>query len=239
MKPILLKYANHLLWLRIALVLAAWLVQVPTFAQGTVKYLVIGPESTEGNTASGYPFGSVNTRVQQYYNRNEFSNFNTIILLSVGFRIEGDTASSLQTSFNDLNVYLSTSDGTISSSFSQNRGSDFTKVFSGPITFNAPPSAGPTPFNIIIPFSSPFSYDPKKGNLVLEITQDHALGGPGRLDAFDSALPLLWGQISDDKISSIAYVSLVTKFGYTSVPEPDVSPLIIVIALVTGYLKRK
>jgi hypothetical protein len=71
-----------------------------------------------------------------------------------------------------LQVNLSTTskppDG-LSSTFAQNVGADDTQVFSGPfqtaVTFNG----DPTNFEIVINFSTPFYYDPAKGNLLLDV----------------------------------------------------------------------
>ena len=222
MKAILLKYANHLPCLRIALALA-WLIQVPTFAQGTVNYLVIGPETTEGNYTSAEPFGGATMRIQQFYGKDGFAALSPIInIVSIAFRVEGnDIVGYLQETFNNVTVSLSTSSGTITPSFSLNRGPDYSTVFSGPITFNAPRSPGPAPFDIVIPFNKGFQYDRTAGDLLLELSQDRSTGGPGQLDAFTSGWPLLWGQISEDQVASRAPVTLVTRFGYTPVPEPN------------------
>src|SRR5438093_6501897 len=52
-----------------------------------------------------------------------------------------------------------------------NVGGNDTVVFQGPITLSSRfvgPSSGPKEFDIIVPLSTPFTYDPRQGNLLVE-----------------------------------------------------------------------
>ena len=74
-----------------------------------------------------------------------------------------------------IRVVLSTttaSPDNLSTTFSQNLGSDATTLFEGTIPIVAATDGSPNGFDIVIPFTSPssFTYDPAKGNLLVDIT---------------------------------------------------------------------
>jgi hypothetical protein len=80
----------------------------------------------------------------------------------------------------DLSTTNKSPDG-LSSTFAENVGADDTQVFSGPfqtaVTFNG----DPTNFEIAINLSTPFYYDPAKGNLLVDVrnTQGGTEAPPG------------------------------------------------------------
>ncbi len=74
-----------------------------------------------------------------------------------------------------LEIRLSTTEAPpdgLSGDFSQNIGADETLVFSGSITLSSQftgPAGGPKDFDIAIPFTTPFTYGPADGNLLVDI----------------------------------------------------------------------
>ena len=72
-----------------------------------------------------------------------------------------------------------------SATFASNVGPDATKVFSGPVSASSPGCTGNAacPFDLAIPFSVPFSFDPNKGRLLVDLVNSDASGTPtGSLD---------------------------------------------------------
>jgi len=207
------------------------------FRQSTVDYFVVGSDDSEGDNASDFPFRIPDGRLQQFYPASIFSSLSSaIVIVSVAFRVNGDdSVGFLQQSFNTVTLMLSTKPSTgtpPSPNFSENRGPDATTVFDGPITFNAAKSSGPAPFDIKISFTTPYSYDPKLGDLILELSHDRQFGLGGRLDAVSSGTPELLGTRNNDMSATLVGGVIVTQFGYTSVPEFYPLNLFIACALV-------
>jgi hypothetical protein len=74
----------------------------------------------------------------------------------------------------NLQINLSTTSqepNYLSSTFAQNVGADEAVVFQGPLTVSSRfvgPTNGPKEFDIIIPLTTPFMYDPTRGNLLID-----------------------------------------------------------------------
>jgi hypothetical protein len=71
-----------------------------------------------------------------------------------------------------LQVNLSTTSkrpDALSSTFADNVGSDDTQVFSGPLPAAVTFTGDPTNFEVVVNFTTPFFYNPAKGNLLLDI----------------------------------------------------------------------
>jgi len=69
--------------------------------------------------------------------------------------------------------------------YANNVGPDATTVFDAPVSGSSSGCAapGPCPFDLVIPFASPFSFDPSKGRLLVDIVWSAATGTPtGSLD---------------------------------------------------------
>ena len=101
-----------------------------------------------------------------------FSEFGgPISIESVAYRLD-QGATSTSASFTDVQVRLSTAvttPDTISTTLADNVGSDVTTVFSGPLTLSSPGGVGsPSAFDLVIPFSTPFVYDPTQGDLLFD-----------------------------------------------------------------------
>jgi hypothetical protein len=112
-------------------------------------------------------------RLQEVYAASHFPP-QPIVITEIRFRRD-----SLQAPFSatipNLQLNLSTTTkapDTLSGVFASNIGNDDTIVFSGTLTINSSgsgPPGGPNPFDIVVPLSTPFSYDPAAGNLLVDV----------------------------------------------------------------------
>lgn len=130
-----------------------------------------GTEAVEGDTASG-PI-SADVRIMEVYGARHFPPRPFRI---TGMRLRPDAGSSaFSVNLSDLEVVLSTTprppDG-LSPKYAENIGPDAATVFRGPLSLSSAasgPASGPKAFDIAIPFTQPFLFDPTKGNLLVDI----------------------------------------------------------------------
>jgi hypothetical protein len=129
------------------------------------------PDTNDGGT--GFDF-----RAQELIGPGQFASTGGPILISgVAFRSYPGAApiyGPVLLAFNSLAVYLSTSPklpGTMSTTYTDNIGPDQTLVFSGPLTLSSPGCAGPAPcpFDMLIPFTTPFLYNFSSGSLLIDL----------------------------------------------------------------------
>lgn len=190
------------------------------------------------------PFGcpgslGVLTEYQEIYAASQFSS--PISITEISFfntQMSPGTVTSATYSFS-----LSTSPeavGGLSSTLSNNIGPDVTPFFSGVLS-------GTIPGNILtITGSSSFSYDPGKGNLLLDIAiSDQAIEGPSvSLDVSDDTVGTTERAFTLDSVSSAYGPGLITEFTYTSesgAPEPGTLLLLCagLVVLRTVALRRQ
>jgi len=72
-----------------------------------------------------------------------------------------------------------------STTYANNVGPDATVVFNGTVSGSSPgcPSPGPCPMDLVIPFTTSFSFDPSKGRLLIDLVPSEATGtDSGSLD---------------------------------------------------------
>jgi hypothetical protein len=130
--------------------------------------------TAQGDAGNLFPLFSANPmRYQQVFDASQFSRLNPGggLINRIAFRGHGPgvpfTANAAQ-----LQVNLSTTskapDG-LSSTFADNVGPDDTQVFSGPFQTAVTFTGDPTNFEVVINFTTPFYYDPAKGNLLLDV----------------------------------------------------------------------
>lgn len=128
----------------------------------------------QGDTGNLFPlFSPQPIRYQQVFDSGQFSRLQAGggLINRIAFRGHGPgtpfTASAPQLQVN-LSTTNKTPDG-LSSVFTENVGGDDTQVYSGPfstaVTFNGDPGN----FEVVISFTTPFYYDPAKGNLLLDV----------------------------------------------------------------------
>ena len=139
--------------------------------------LLVAPNewtTAQGDTGNLLPlFSDQPIRYQQVFDASQFSGLNPGggLINRIAFRGHGPGIPFTAT-VPQLQVNLSTTnkspDG-LSSTFADNVGPDDTQVFSGPLQTAVTFTGDPTNFEVVISFSTPFYYDPTKGNLLLDI----------------------------------------------------------------------
>ena len=137
--------------------------------------------NAQANATGNFPIrlNSGAARVQQVVGSGQFSQFSgpvTIVALRVRSsagtgEIKGVNASLLIT-FSTTQAYPNTANGHAlpNPTYANNLGPDATVVYNGPYSAFSPGCAapGPCPFDIVLPLSTPFSYDPSKGRLLVD-----------------------------------------------------------------------
>jgi hypothetical protein len=209
-----------------------------------------GLTGTEGNSANNYPFSVEETiRYQQVYAASQFGAIANGggMITEIAFRPDAVYGSIFAHTIGNIRIDLSTmtaGPGGLSFTFANNVGANDTTVFSGPLTLISTftgPAGGPKNFDVLIPLTTPFYYNPAAGNLLLDI-RDFSNGNDGGnlisvLDA--SASPTLVGRVYafDALATSAQYsyeqdtIGLVTQFTASPVPEPATWELLCVVAL--------
>jgi hypothetical protein len=130
--------------------------------------------TAQGDIGNLFPlFSSQPIRYQQVFDAGQFSRLNPGggLINRIAFRGHGPGTPFTGT-VPQLQVNLSTtskSADNLSSTFADNVGADDTQVFSGPLQTAITFSGDPTNFEVVITFTTPFSYDPAKGNLLLDV----------------------------------------------------------------------
>jgi hypothetical protein len=119
-----------------------------------------------GNGANAFPFvvynGGMTSEYQQAYAAADFSGPITITGLSffAAPQIGGGTVT-IQGTYTISLAYSANPVGSLSSTFANNIGANFTTIFSGQSTQSG--------VNITFPASTPFTYDPSMGPLLLDV----------------------------------------------------------------------
>lgn len=167
----------------------------------------------------------------------------------------------------DLQIVLSTTPvhhGGLNAAFSNNTGPDATTVVSGPVTLFSTftgPDTGPKDFDIVIPLSHPFTYDPARGNLLVDIQNfsgdptspvDAEYSTNGAASRVVSSSPISASGVADDDADVLqivysqaiitnppplavpGYVSAVLRSGCAD--SPPVPPKVGEIATGDGYV---
>ena len=190
----------------------------------------VGP----GNASESAPFNTmgVTVRYQEVFGAVDFINFAPSggYLSFLRFRADERLGRPFTpTVINNIQISLSTTarrpDG-LSATFADNVGGDNTVVVNGSLTLSSPTGHD---FDIRIPFSQPFFFDPNAGNLLMDIR----LFSGGATTVFDAQ------ESFGDSISSIFAVDvnspiattittrgLVAGFLVTPVPEPGTLALL-------------
>lgn len=223
-------------------------------------------ETVNGSTGNAVPFGRSQTsnepvRYQQIYDASEFTPIGDVITISeIRFRIDDGTPEEGPTTFDLIELRLSTTtkanDALDAVVFDNNIGADDTLVFSGSFTWDAcgpgtDPCSGPypQPFDLAIPLTTPFTYDPAAGNLLLEVYNDDLTPVIGYfLDQENDTLSAERDTTSrvvelrelgtGNPLLSGNSAGLVTQFVYT-VPEAGALASSIAALLALGGLRRR
>lgn len=203
-----------------------------------------GLMSVQGDTGNLFPlFSQQPIRYQQIYDKSQFGGSPQIIN-SIAFRAHSPGVP-FSGSVPQLQVSLSTTakaPDALSSTFADNVGADTTQVFNGPLAVAANNSSTPgavNGFDIVITFTTPFPYDPAKGNLLVDVRNlqggvetpplDQEIDGTNAVG--DSVSRVYnYGDANATAASQTGStpendtVGLVTQFGTAAVPAPSPSP---------------
>jgi len=171
------------------------------------------------SSGSAFPFGfDYNGEYQQVYAGSAFSGPITITGLNF-FNTQIDYGAT-QMHSGTWTISLSTTSATwntLSSTFSSNIGADNTQVFSGDL--GQPWTFGKT-LSIIL--TTPYTYDPSKGNLLMDVHANTSTGDRVYFDYNDSNT--IMGRVYAQSGGTTGIVEssngLVTGFSTTAVPLP-------------------
>ena len=154
------------------------------------------PGSWTNNSGTNASIAGVlnSNRYQELIGPQQFGS-GTLIINQIAFRTYPGTGP-LNLTIANLTVNLSTSPlypntdngrPLMSTTFANNIGTDNTLVFSGPKNVTSPGCAGPSPcpFDVVIPLSTPFFYNPALGSLLVDI---QSTGFNATAGSFDDAL---------------------------------------------------
>lgn len=161
-------------WFLLASIVCCVAASVPVRAD----VVIVSPniyENAEGNNGVNIPFSRAPARYQQIHAASEFANLlEPGLVAGIAFRVETNRPAFAAT-IPSVEVRLSTTDAapgeSLSGVFGDNEGADVTLVYAGALDFaSSVTGAGPRPFDLVVPITGEFLYDPSLGNLLLDIT---------------------------------------------------------------------
>ncbi len=167
---------------------------------------VVVPNS-QANASGNFPISvsGSGVRFQETLGGGQFPGPITI----VGFHLRSTagagafsySATSLKITVSTTQSYPNTVNGHAlpSATYASNVGPDAVVAFNGPFSTSSPGCAapGPCPFDMFVPFSSPFAFDPTKGRLLIDIVAN-GQSGTGSWDGVS---------FTDSTQSTVAFVS--------------------------------
>jgi hypothetical protein len=205
---------------------------VTLFLSAVVVVPLSADSITLGATGAGnrFPFGrdvtdnfAAGDTYQQIYRSAAFPG--PVVIRAIGFMTDTPFSTSGIASY-DLDIRLSTTTASPSDPsqlLANNRGSDFTTVFSGPLTVTISNRAA---FELVFPLA-PFLYDPRGGNLLVDVFLNKATRFSGNwlyfAGGFSDDVGRQWGRDNVGQINgSRGGYGLLTEFSTASpVPEPS------------------
>ncbi len=158
--------------------------------------------NVQANAPGNYPvpLNGGAARVQQVLGSGQFPGAVTIVALrvrsSTGTGVAKASNASLLITLSTTQAYPNTAGGHAlpSPNYANNVGADATVVYNGPFSASSPgcASPGPCPFDIVLPLSTPFSYDPSKGRLLVDEVASAPVGTvAGSLDGVSFGDPTM------------------------------------------------
>jgi hypothetical protein len=199
--------------------------------------------SAEGNFF--HDGGPVPVRVMQIYDASQFASLSEPFLITgLTFRPDTIPGPSGPRSLT-LQIYASTTSRSVaglSATFANNIGTDNTLVFDGTQTWSTANLSAPgntSEFDIVQTLTTPFLYDPRAGNLVLDFQISSAGGSLIRRDAVSGDLTVNFVASVGSATATTGNVlgfGFVTQFTVQQVPEP--SSIVLVGFAVPALYKR-
>jgi hypothetical protein len=216
-------------------VVALWTVFVPSATGDTV----VAPNqmATANPVLGSGVLRAANYHEQMVYSAAHFPQDIALIITELRFRPDSSAGQAFTTTLASIQFNLSTTTrnpDALSTTYANNVGFDDTVVFSGALNISSEfigPPGGSKNFDIIIPLSVPFLYNPAAGNLLLEVrnfsgsSTASALGGgaiPG-----DAASRLGGGLASPTGGADSAVEALQVVYTPTNQPPVPPQPLVL------------
>jgi uncharacterized protein (TIGR03437 family) len=178
---------------------------------------VVPNTNTAGNQA--VPIGTKAKRLQQIVGSGQFPG--AMVITGIRLRAVPGTGPvswnvpSLMVTVSTTQAYPNTNNGRTlpSTTFASNTGPDAKTVYNAAFSASSTgcTGGGPCPFDIAVPFNAPFSFDPAKGRLLVDIVGATAAGTPtGSLDgvAFPDSTTSSTATVSGDPTQTSGNLSL-------------------------------
>jgi hypothetical protein len=209
--------------------------------------------SALGNDSSGsLALSFTSGEFQDIWDSGQFSSVpGDLLITSLAFRLKPGTGS-INATVTSFDIHLSTTTRTtsnMSTTFATNRGADYTDVLSGGVgtVWSSPGcSAALTtcPFDVVYTLTTPFFYDPTKGDLLLDFALVGYSGtGTGQFDVENFLTPghavSELTAIPAAATGSLEYSDNITQLGFTAVPEPASYGLILSGLGVFAAMRRR
>jgi hypothetical protein len=218
---------------RLAMVLAA-LLGTCAVTEAPAQVIVV-PNARAATDGNGSVTPTAPQRFMQVFDASQFAALSGPVLITqFAFRPDAIPGPSGPITEN-FQIFLSTTSRSVaglSSTFAENIGADNTRVLSGALTLltaNLPGPGDTRQFDIVYPFTTPFRYDPRDGNLLLDFQYASASGQLLRRDA----------EFGNPTINSVASVGsptattgtitgggAVIQFTTQPIPEPTTFALV-------------
>lgn len=221
--------------------------------------IIVGANPGQSGGSNNFmPFdlpAGVSQRYQQFYSSAAFGSA-PVTLYGIKFRLAtdgGTPGAAFDATIPNITINLSTAAldlGAASLTFANNVGADNQTVFDGPLhlSSNASPKApgtGPQPFDVLIEFENPFTYDPAQGDLLLDVF-NFSGGQTGLFDYVTGGSDVLTrvvgpqGNVNAPSAFFQQKAGLVTAFATAPVPEPATWALMIAgFGLVGAAMRRR
>jgi hypothetical protein len=194
---------------------------------GATSFVVAPNAMANMNATGGFlvPFdppavGAKSIRYQQIYSKSEFSQAGTITALR--FRRYGAAFSSVVADMKINLAYSATTYAAPSTVFANNVGAGVTTVFDGLATLSSTGTVLPQTFDIVINLTTPFAYDPKQGDLLMDIYMRNAPNGSA-VECSSNGMPT--GHVFAYDVAATTGTTVtagaVTRFDMAAAPAED------------------